>query len=417
MRSFKKILKWTFIVVGGLVAILLIVNAFLVWNTDARLDRRLAEIKAAGEPVSLADLRHKPIPPERDAVTYLRRAWDDLLGIRDEINTAAKASGDDWECPAVRDATRSAVAAYPDVIPLLEKAANCPEYSATEDLHVFDMNDPRAAMEALLSRTQENREVARLLGSYWPAALLAEDKRDEAARSAITTLKLTRHFDHEPCLVSMLVAIACRGIALSSLNDALQSGPVSNEVRHELERELAKHDLKGAFHQNLLTERVYGLESFRNFPGESNWFARALFNRWKLNYLDIMAWHLANTQAGVSPGARPEASNPVCSLLEPSIEATYTAIARTQSMVNAVRVLNALQQRDDPDALPAADLSDLGLPKEATLDLFTDKPLIVKKVPSGWLIYSVGQDLQDDGGQIGDDDNEMLDYGIAPTTK
>ncbi len=40
---------------------------------------------------------------------------------------------------------------------------------------------------------------------------------------------------------------------------------------------------------------------------------------------------------------------------------------------------------------------------------FTEQPLIVRKLGSGWLIYSVGRDLKDDGGDV-----DVHDDGIAP---
>ena len=85
MKRLKKILKWTGIVLGGLVAIGLVANAMFVWTTDTRLERQLAEIRAAGDPLTLADLAPKPIPPEKNAATYLRRAEADVEAIENEI--------------------------------------------------------------------------------------------------------------------------------------------------------------------------------------------------------------------------------------------------------------------------------------------------------------------------------------------
>ena len=75
MKRFKKILKWTGIVLGTLVTILLIVNAVLVRITDSRLEKQLAAIREAGDPLSIAELLDaKPIPPEQNAAVYLDRA-------------------------------------------------------------------------------------------------------------------------------------------------------------------------------------------------------------------------------------------------------------------------------------------------------------------------------------------------------
>ncbi len=57
-------------------------------------------------------------------------------------------------------------------------------------------------------------------------------------------------------------------------------------------------------------------------------------------------------------------------------------------------------------------LSELGLPAEATIDPFNGEPLHVKRLPQGWLVYSVGRNLQDDGGKL--DDNS--DIGVGPPT-
>jgi hypothetical protein len=60
MTRLKKILKWTGIVLGGLVLIGLVANAVFVWTTDARLERQLAAIREAGDPVTLAELAPNP---------------------------------------------------------------------------------------------------------------------------------------------------------------------------------------------------------------------------------------------------------------------------------------------------------------------------------------------------------------------
>ena len=65
--------------------------------------------------------------------------------------------------------------------------------------------------------------------------------------------------------------------------------------------------------------------------------------------------------------------------------------------------------------MPADDLSDLGLPKDAVTDPFTGKPLLVKKLPEGWLVYSAGDDRQDDGGRIDDSQRgQGTDIGLGP---
>ncbi|NLE37084.1 MAG: hypothetical protein GX621_03570 [Pirellulaceae bacterium] len=417
----RRILKWTFIVFGGLLAIILVGNALAVWITGTQLDRELAKIRAAGGPVSLADLEPKPVPPDQNAATYLRRAREDLVAIDSEISQALNAgAGLDDRSPAVLNTIRSAVTRYPKVIPLLEQAAACSRYASTEP---SVSNDLEAFFDAIIPRVQDRRPAARLLGSYWPEVLLAEGKREEAVRSNIALLRLCRLFDQQPALVDFLASIACRGIALHSLNHILQTGSVSDELRQELEDELAKHNLDVAFRLALKTERAVGFSSFRYFfplPYEDNWFARGFYNRLQLRYLEQLTWYIEHTPEEPSVDKIAEVNSsppPDCSFgfgTGGGLLAAQIAQRNGQSLLNAIRVLNALQRRENRDEPPAADLSDLGLPREATLDPFTGKPLIVKRVPDGWLVYSVGQNGIDDGGHI---DEEPLDIGYGPPAK
>ena len=94
---------------------------------------------------------------------------------------------------------------------------------------------------------------------------------------------------HWPKL-SVLIA-ACN--EADTLNEALQTGPVSDDVRVLLDDELARHDMGEALLRALRTERAFGLERFRTLPGAGTWLARGFYNLWKLDYLKLMDWYLA----------------------------------------------------------------------------------------------------------------------------
>jgi hypothetical protein len=73
--------------------------------------------------------------------------------------------------------------------------------------------------------------------------------------------------------------------------------------------------------------------------------------------------------------------------------------------------LNALQTHLPAGSDAAPKLAELGLPIETTTDPFTGERLHIKKTPRGWLVYSVGENLQDDGGKI---DDYRTDVGVGP---
>ena len=59
-----------------------------------------------------------------------------------------------------------------------------------------------------------------------------------------------------------------------------------------------------------------------------------------------------------------------------------------------------MQSRLPADRRTAPQISELGLPAEATADPFNGEPLHVKRLPEGWLVYSVGPKLRDGGGKL-----------------
>ena len=58
-----------------------------------------------------------------------------------------------------------------------------------------------------------------------------------------------------------------------------------------------------------------------------------------------------------------------------------------------------------------AGIEQLSLPREATIDLYVNKPLRLKKTDRGWIVYSVGIKGIDNDGKLEIQGNE----GFAPT--
>jgi hypothetical protein len=185
MKRLRKILKWTGIVAGAAIAILLMVNANFVWSTGTRLERRLRELRQAGEPVQLA---REPIPPETNADVFLRRAGDDLDAIQKELLTVYPKVGYPTAAvtPADQERLEKAFAAYPKMMPFLEQAADCPDFDPQPDSTL----PPSRFLEPFMDRTQKHRLLARVLRAH-SAMLLSKGRTDDALATQILTLRLT----------------------------------------------------------------------------------------------------------------------------------------------------------------------------------------------------------------------------------
>jgi hypothetical protein len=425
--NLKKILKWTGIVTGGLLAIGLVANALFVWTTDTRLERQLAAIRKSGDPLTLADLARPPIPPEKNAATYLHRAEGDVEAIEKELRKLwfAKENAEYFDSPyipmppKIQKATKAALDAHPNVIPLLEKAAACPDYDAGMEYCI----SPEEFDSKFLAKMNTSRAPIRILDAR-AQLLVNEGKRDEAVRTSLMIFQLARHYDRNPTLVGGLIAMAVRGNATKIANLALQTGAVPNDVRDALNKELELQERSEGFSWMMKSERAFVLWRFNTMPIRNFWlFSRGFWNLQESKCLEILQVYV---DVALDTGPYRQTHKMIershsqiskmdimAALLVPAIKAAHQAAIRSRAQIRCLRVLNAIQTHTQKGNDDIPKLSELGLPAETTSDPFTSEPLKVKKTPRGWLIYSVGPDYKDDGGKI-DNSSPDGDVGIGP---
>jgi hypothetical protein len=405
MKRLRKILKWAGIFAGAAIALLLMLNALYVWNTGTRLERRLRALREAGDPIQLADLARPPIPPESNAAVLIARAGDDLDAIQKELLALYPKSGYPTVplSPTDRERLEKTFAAYPKLMPHLESAAACADYDPQLDVTL----PPTRFLEPYMERTSKHRLLGRVMRAR-TALLLAQGHADAALAAQVLVLKLARHWRREPMLIGYLVTVACETVAMDGANGVLQSGPVSPAARQTLDAELALHDGADGYLWALRSERAFSLSSVREIPGAGFWLTRGFSNDLSLNLIDLFDRHIDDasrpyTEVVARPNASPPSAgllNPygaLVGLLEPSLVAAREPLERTRALSRSLRLLNALQLRVPSGELPP-DFSTLGLPPEATTDPYNGLPLNVKRLPAGWLVYSVGKDRVDDGG-------------------
>ncbi|MEX0679294.1 MAG: hypothetical protein WD063_19615 [Pirellulales bacterium] len=413
MRIFWRTLKFAALGLLGVVGVSLIWLAVANAQANGRLEKKLAELRAAGQPLSLSDLARKPIPPETNAATFLRRAADDLEAIEKQVGDAIDAAPQEEQerfhnhyraTPAVQKALQSAFAANPNAVPLLEKAAECPDYDPQLDYS----KGPREFLDRTCGSSSSCRQPIRVL-NYRVVMLQMEGKRDEAFQTCMTMFRLIRHLEHRPMLISFLVSLAVRGVAFRAADNVLRSGPLPPAAYDALEAELARHDLAAAWQEALRTERAFGIDQFGEFR-LTGYLKLPWGKNDQASYLELLEAAIQNAPLPYSDEqaqARIQAIVDRSGVLtkktfSPALQVTSVAAARTGAMLRSLRVLNAILRREQAGQTDEPKLSDLGLPAEATTDPFNAQPLIAKKTADGWLIYSVGKNLKDDGGKLDD---------------
>jgi hypothetical protein len=410
----KKFLLWTAISLGALGAILLVINAILIRITGAQLEKRIAALRAVGAPVTFGDLAEPAVPPESNAAVYLRRAEADVDAITKELAPVegSPSFNDGRLGEAEQKAVQTVFDAYPRFLRDLEKAAACPSYNSETDFTA----GPQAYMaDVLLPQSSRFRGCMQVLSDR-THLLVSQGRFEEALQNCVVIFRLTRHFEHEPLLVNFLVGLSARAIGVANANLVLRSGPVSAAARSALAAELVRGDSHQSFQHALVSERVYGLETSRDM---AQCVFRAQLNDLQCALIDMFNHHLelATQPYPIVAADKPQwesdhwsMSNALARLAEQAILKTRSVWERSRAQVRCLRVLLALQEESLRSQDREPRITELGLPVEAFTDPFSGAPLRLKKSDAGWIIYSVGVDRVDDGGNLTDD----KDVGLGP---
>jgi hypothetical protein len=381
---------------------------------------RIAAIRAAGDPASLADLAPKPIPEQDDAAAY-------LVAIKPQLDAFARDHGrflektplgkeyetsiDAGEVPTPEqiEAIRGTLAKYGDVDGAINKAAACDQYASK-----LDFNLPhRQFLSAALDSWSDLRTLTRFV--VWEMEVaVAEGKHDQAVDKGVQILRLAQLHNAEPCLTASMIGFAVRGVMAQRIYEALAAGPISAETRDRLNAELERFENKTGFSDTLKSERALNISGIGGIRG--------LLNGWPLSApaeslqyfeqilpLADISWHKVQT----TPSARRALNGGqgwVVGLMAPAMQAWFEAANRTTAIMRSLRVYNALQLYAETNSSQPASLDALGLPREATIDPFTGDPLIIKQAGDDWAVYSLGKDGKDDGGSV----HDAKDYGVSP---
>lgn len=440
MRIWPTKRRWKQMAIAAvtIVAIALIANGFMIWRTDARLQKRIDAIRSAGDPATIADLAPEPIPSTENAAYHLEQ-------LAPKLDEFAKAHarfldktplGDAYDAALDRgeyaskeqlDAIRQILVQFPEIESGLVAAAACDRYASLMD---FSVNHQQVLQGILDDRVQRIRTLARFV-NWRMEVLVDEGKSDEAVKLGIQLLKIARLYNGEPLLVNYLVGVAIRGIACQAIYEAVSAGNVSPETLHALDQELALLDDPLELARVLKTEQAFSISVAREsgvFPQDAQvnpawlklvgWPVKSLF----VNSLGVFDDQLAipgdqwfEIRGSFNPDGTWDASahGILGELLSPALGAAYVAHSRNLAKIRATRIASALSRYRHEHGREASDLNDLALAKEVVMDPFTGEPLKLKHTPDGWLIYTVMQNGVDDGGEF-NEAQKKDDQGFAP---
>lgn len=384
----KKLFGLAAIVIG----ILILSGGGVLLYRFGQFRAEIASLQSQGYPVSFADLKTLPEEIEVDGTVTFNRLLGPLNGFEQEMF-------EDQDV-LMRPVDEGMIArfealnqAYPDVFRLLD------ELALADDLSYEFHGDFQPAINRELDRVQRLRSCARVL--TWKMRILAaQGEIDKALSAGLQIFDLCRVFDRQPTMVSHLVRIACQGIAIAQIHELITSHDLTESSRKRLDEAIDLRASSDAYLESLVTERAAGIE----YVSQMGTIQMAISGK---GYLDAINEEIANCQKQPFEQRFEFEQNQsvitdgwVAGSILPALTQLRMASARTTSNLRALRIINALESH--PEAIDReidpSYLAQIGVPEPMTVDPMTGKPMIVKRENDRWVVYSVGWNRQDDGG-------------------
>lgn len=410
MKSIPQWLKIAGGIVLGLIVLALIGNAAAVWYFGGKYEAKIEALRAGGQPVTLADLKPPTIPPDENLATYIDRANADMESLHNEFfsvehgtKSGSYTREDIERFAGLRDQ-------YPRVLPLLDQATRCSKL----DLELDYSLPASQLIGPMLDKQQRFRAAARILElqALWHQS---RGQADEAIDKCVQIMKIGRQVQaNATTMISYLVGGAILSVGIDTANQVLSAnGNISPMARKTLAAELMAQDPVAMFSNALTKERAFGLASYHEIL-DHPWIPGGYFYNDATNYLDILAQFIAASEKpyvqvkeSIPTHQRQNVRHALSNQMVPAITAMLNARYRFEALTNCLLVVNALDEQATGSE-ESVTIESLSLPPRSKQDPFTGNPLLLKKTPEEWIVYSVGENLIDDGGDI----DQIADIGL-----
>jgi len=421
-------------------AFLLLLGGFIAWNlATPEEDARVLAIRQKGYPTSPRELDawYTHVPDSQNAAVILLKAFSQP-GLADTSSTLAFIGDKSW-VPTRGHVLNDEAKAELTAVLATNQALLDQLHSAIALTNSRYPVDLKQGFQSLVPHLAKVKASIQLLTSE--ALLDASSGDTERALAALRAAgTVADSLAEEPLLISQLVRIAGWGIITRRCELILNGATISDDQLAELQSLFRDAERSNAMARGLGGERATGLSAFMGSRNPQNIFGSAILpptlkNRMltslyfgllkstgilqkdKAFYLDVMAAYIAAAEAPfpqrltLAQQANAAALSPPNKLLIFSrmlLPALGRAIQRDGENTARIRTTQtaiAIERfrRAHNGNLPG-DLNELVpsyLPS-LRLDPFDGQPLRFKRLTSGYVVYSVGSDLRDDGGSEGD---------------
>ena len=265
MKRFKKVLVWITVSAGFIIAVLLLTLAVMNTIWGAELRKTITEIKARGEPMTIAEIVPAYVSPEKNAAVEFHKVFALMCGDKlDEQYIPFKQPGKlKPNLEALNNFYPKMKQASADEIKKNLELVDSPEFSG-----IFDALNAAAlkpgcnydlkyedGVEMLFPNLGIHRAVARL---QCLKALCLANKGNIAGACDIlmTNIKISNHLQAEPSLIFQLVRMAYLQMTTESLDNIADNFQIPEVNAKIFITELEKINTTEPLKKSFIAERI-----------------------------------------------------------------------------------------------------------------------------------------------------------------
>jgi len=433
---------------AALLALLVLAHLALNAVAGRQLGKELARLRAEGAPLTLAQAAPPPVPDSENAAPLYEKAFQGLLDPQDSLATmrflASRESGSATPRTPTLAQMEAILARHEADFRLLEQGSKRPVARFP-----VDWEHPAAAI--FFPHMGGARNATRFL--CVKAVVNAHNGHSgDALQDLAIAIRMSSQISATPTLIAQLVRAACIKIVAAVLPEVMAAAPLTAAESRAFYDLLAKVDMTGPWVRSMEGERAFGLAMFDDMHhARSGEFAYGLLGGWVqpeattgvLERFLMWAGRVALTRAwpltrilwqpflrldevqylrhmqvlvalagksyeqnvkGQQRLEKEKARLPwyavVTNTLAPIFTRATQARDEARATVGVMQAALALRDYQIQHGSYPASLSDLRAAGGWAIphDPFSGKPFLYRREGAGYLVYSVGPDLKDDGG-------------------
>lgn len=423
----KKYRKRIIIILTSILLVLFVAVTALNFTSGRRVKKMLQEIRDAGEPLTLAEMAPPEIPDNENAAIPLEIAGKLLKQSAAEKDLGGNTLGELHQALLDENTRDQAIDALRNILDKNQEALLYLDQATALDKCRFDLDYDIEDVIGVIIPNVNARTSARIL-VVRALLLAATGQPDQAFDSIRQIFVISSFFKDAFCLIDTNTTVGLNKIGTDGLQKIVSLSTPSPRSCHRLIDALQKAKQTINMHRSFCGERLFGIGAFKRIKKSNRWVVAPDTNNLLtiflssipqqlipdfvvdynyIHYLKIMDQMVASAKKPYLESKNDflaidkqvisiPKTLPIARMLTPALSRAMYRKAANAARLGATEIaLRLIIYRVENGNFPKT-LEMLN--EDIPLDPYKNKSFLYRRGDEGFVVYSVGENLIDDGG-------------------